>query len=256
MALNDREIDKKNIYYDKVDRLTYSDVNSSDIILTILITLCFAFGSTLFMMLKYKNKIVSDWANERCKPLNVMFAGFYGKNGKDNFNYCLNQNYQEIEEVMMAPLNLSVKLIGESFYLVNEGIEDTRSVLSYLEDSISAIANTIMGYILSILIPFQPILSSFNDAFGKIQGILTTILFAVLGTYYTLKSLLGAILELSIDILIALIILIMFYYFFPIFVALATALMTLFIVLASLLSVTIFFMIDGLHMTTPGLPKI
>lgn len=255
MSEEKSEQDKHNIYYSNVDRLTYSDVNSSYIILSILTTIFFAFSSTLFILLKYKNKIVSDWANERCKPLNVIFAGFYGKNLEDNLNYCLNQNYDKIEKIMMTPLNLSVELIGDSFYIIDEGIQNTRSGLSYLADSIASVANIIMQSILSIIIPFQPIISYLKDAFDKIQGILVSVLFAALGAFYTLKSLLGAILELSIKVLISLIILILFYYFFPFFVALATALMTIFIVLSCLLSITIYSMID-MGITTPGLPRI
>ena len=61
-----------------------------------------------------------------------------------------------------------------------------------------------MGRIMNIMIPLQQIIISFKDLIGKIQGSMTAGLFTLLGSYFTLKSLLGSIAQFIITILIAL----------------------------------------------------
>ena len=56
-------------------------------------------------------------------------------------------------------------------------------------------------YWVNMMIPLQQIIIGMRDMLSKIQGTLTASLFTLLGSYYTLRSLMGAIAQLIITIL-------------------------------------------------------
>ena len=71
-----------------------------------------------------------------------------------------------------------------------------------IRQDIRHIAEETLSRILNMLIPLQVIFITLKDMLGKVQGILTAALYTSLGTYYTLKALLGAIAQMIIIILL------------------------------------------------------
>ena len=53
------------------------------------------------------------------------------------------------------------------------------------------------------MIPIQKMFIALMDIFQKIQGVMTAGLYTMLGSYYTLQSLMGSILELFVKMLIS-----------------------------------------------------
>ena len=91
--------------------------------------------------------------------------------------------------------------------IINEGmnvLQEVEDLTAGLNDTIKAIAEEIMGRIINVTIPLQQIIIGLKDVLSKVQGTMTAGLFTLLGSYYTLKSLMGAIAQLIITILIGL----------------------------------------------------
>lgn len=80
---------------------------------------------------------------------------------------------------------------------------------------IQAVAEEIMGRIINVTIPLQQIIISLKDILAKVQGTMTASLFTLLGSYYTLKALMGAIAQFIVTILIALAIMVAMLWIVP-----------------------------------------
>jgi hypothetical protein len=97
------------------------------------------------------------------------------------------------------------------------------------------------------MVPLQQMIISVRDMISKIQGVLTSALFMLLGTYYALQSLMGAIAELIIIILIVMAALIFLFWLIPFTWGTATALTAVFISVSIPLAIMLAFMVDVLH---------
>jgi hypothetical protein len=78
----------------------------------------------------------------------------------------------------------------------------------------------------------------------------------MLGTYYTLQALMGAILELVIKILIALVIIIVGLWILPFTWPVAASMSAVFLAIAIPMAIIIYFMTEVLHIRTSGLPNL
>jgi hypothetical protein len=119
------------------------------------------------------------------------------------------------------------------------------------------ISEEIMGRIMNIMIPIQQIIISFKDLLAKVQGIMTAGLFTLLGGYYTLQSLMGAIEQFIITILIALAALIAVFWIVPFTWGFAISNTIIFILIAIPLIIIMVFFMDVLHVhTSLSLPTL
>jgi len=94
------------------------------------------------------------------------------------------------------------------------------------------------------------------DAFNKIEGVMTSGLYTMLGTYYTLQSLLGAILELVVKILVALVIIIVALWILPFTWPVASLMSLVFLAIAIPLAIIIYFMTEVLHVKASAIPML
>jgi hypothetical protein len=120
-----------------------------------------------------------------------------------------------------------------------------------------------MGRIANILIPFQKILIKLGDFFQKIKGIMAASVYTLYSFYLTMKSMLGAFIQIVIGILVivavAIIALWILGFFFAPALVTAAISTTLFVIIATLLTIMIIFLENNLHIsgnyTVPGIPS-
>ena len=172
----------------KYDNLNYFDQYSSSLVLFILITITlFILCSYCFVMINAQ-PIKDDWINQRCKPSIIPFAGLINAPEgvsstdftKENFDYCTQNIIKGVTGNAVQPLTFITTMFAQE----------------------------IMGRVINVTIPLQQIIIGLKDILSKVQGTMTAGLFTLLGSYYTLKSLMGAIAQLIVTILIALAIMI------------------------------------------------
>jgi hypothetical protein len=248
------------------DNLNYFDQYGATFILFILITL------VLLILISYchvkinAQPVIDNWPNERCKPNIIPFAGFIthpeGVSAIDytaqNFNYCMQGILSSISGNMLEPITFVINIIKDVLSSVQAAINDIRAMFDKVRTFFQTVAKEIMGRIMNMMIPLQQIIISFKDLVGKIQGAMTAGLFTLLGTYYTLKSLLGAIAQFLIIILIALAALIVVFWIFPFTWGIAITNTVIFIAVSIPLAIILVFMTDVLKvqpsLSIPGLP--
>jgi hypothetical protein len=129
-------------------------------------------------------------------------------------------------------------------------VQNIRGMFDKIRNMFQSVSEEIMGRIINVTIPLQQIIISVKDVIGKIQGTMTAGLFTLLGSYYTLKSLMGAIAQFIITILISLAAMIAVFWILPFTWGAAIANTGIFVALAVPMSIILAFMVDILHIKT------
>ena len=194
------------------DKQTYLDMYGATVVMFIFLTLLVFFLYTYFQVMQKRQDIVDDWATQRCNPKYMPFAGYIthpeGKTAfeytGENFQYCVQNILVNITGNVVNPIQYVVGSLTLIFKMIQEAIQHIRQIMSVIRIRIATFADDILKRVLNLMIPLQALFISLMDAFNKIQGVMTASLFTMLGTYLTLKSLMGSIVELIIKLLIVL----------------------------------------------------
>jgi len=247
--------------------LTYFDQygGSVFIFIVLIIILCVVFAYATVM--KNIQPIKDDWVNQRCKPSVIPFAGFINKPEDmsafdftgQNFTGCLQNILISISGFAIQPISYVTHTLSGLFEVIVEAIQQIRKITSSIRSNMSNITSEIMGRIANIIVPLQQIIISVVDSMEKVKGILTAGLYTSLGTYYVLKSLLGAIVQFIITILIVLAALILAMWIIPFTWPVALTMTLVFISITIPLAIIVVFFTEVLHvqvdMSIPGVPS-
>lgn len=240
------------------DKQTYFDQYGGSFILFIIITIVVLILISYFHTMINIQPIINDWPNQRCKPNIMPFAGFITKPDgmtaseytSQNFTYCTQNILSNITGEALQPLTYLTNVLNSVANSIKESIQSIRAMFDKIRTSMQTISEEIMGRLMNIMIPLMQIIISFKDLIGKIQGTMTAGLFTLLGSYYTLKALLGAIAQFLITILIALAVMIAIFWILPFTWGAAIANTSIFVAIAIPLAIMLTFMTDVLHVNT------
>ena len=247
--------------------LTYFDQygGSVFIFIVLIIILCLVFAYATVM--KNIQPIKDDWVNQRCKPSVIPFAGFINKPEDmsafdftgQNFTGCLQNILISISGYAIQPISYVTHTLSGLFEVIVEALQQIRKITSSIRSNISTITSEIMGRIANIIVPLQQIIITVVDSMEKVKGILTAGLYTSLGTYYVLKSLLGAIVQFIITILIVLAALILAMWIIPFTWPVAMTMTLVFISITIPLAIIVVFFTEVLqvqvNMSIPGVPS-
>jgi hypothetical protein len=246
------------------DNLTYFDqYGSSVIVCVLLIIILFIIHSYSVVMLQIQ-PIKDDWQNQRCNPKVIPFAALINKpNNKsvseytqENFVYCTQSILTNISSYALQPLTFLTANLKVLFDSLSGDVQSGRHMFDIIRNNMTNIVKEIMGRILNVIVPLQQVIVEFKDIIAKTQGILITGLFTSLGTYFTLKSLLGTIVHFIIRILIALSVTILAMWIFPFTWGTAAAMTAIFIAMSIPLASIVIFMSSVLHIQRRSIPKV
>jgi len=247
------------------EKLNYFDQYGGSLILFIIITIILILIISYCLIMVNVQPVIDDWANQRCKPNIIPFAGLItrpeGISASDytsqNFNYCTQNILSSVSGTAVEPLTFITNLLSSMADKIKDDLQSVRAMFDKVRTMFQQVSQEIMGRIINITIPLQQIVISFKDLLAKIQGTMTAGLFTLLGSYYTLKSLLGAIAQFIITILITLAIMVAVFWIIPFTWGAAIANTVIFVALAIPMAVILAFMIDVLHVQTSlKIPKV
>jgi len=258
---NESYINLKNIY----DNLNYFDQYGSSVVLFILITISlFILCSYCFVMINVE-PIKEDWINQRCKPSIIPFAGLInapeGMSStdftKENFDFCTQNIVKGVTGTAVQPLTFITTILNTLFDNIKKSLNGIREMINKIRLQIKAIAQEIMGRIINVTIPLQQIIIALKDILAKVQGTMTAGLFTLLGSYYTLKSLMGAIAQFIVTILIALAVMITSLWVVPFTWGAAAANTAIFVAISIPMALILTFMTKTLKVQSNlKIPKI
>jgi hypothetical protein len=208
--------------------------------------------------------IIDDWANQRCKPQYLPIAGFIthpeGISATEyttqNFTYCTQNILSNITGAALQPLTFVTETIQNVVENIKNSLNSIRAMFDKIRTFFQSIAEELMGRLMNIMIPLQQIIISFKDLMGKIQGTMTAGLFTLLGSYYTLKSMMGSIAQMIVTILIGLAASIAVLWAVPFTWGVAAINTGIFLAIAIPMAIILAFMSDVLNIKALKIPKV
>lgn len=250
---------------DIYDNLSYFDLYGNSVFIFILMTLFVFLVFTYCKIMRKKEDIANDWVNQRCNPENIPFAGFIThpegvtafQYTSDNFQYCIQNVLTNITGDAIQPSQYMVSALTNVFLIFAECIQQIREVINRLRNNLRKISEDVYARIFNIIIPIQTMFIALMDIFGKIQATMVASLYTMLGSYYTLQSLMGAILEFIIKLLFIMVILIVgLWVGLPYTLPVINAAYIVFFSISIPLAIIIVFMTEVLQIKTSAIPKL
>ena len=244
-------------------KLTYYDKYGTDVIITFVIVLVFLFFISFYYVLNNVEPIKNDWINQRCRPEVMPFVGMinHPNDGRskfqftaDNFTDCSQSIIKQILGYITKPIEYGLNLMTNFFRMMLDALNNIRKMLAKMRVQMQNIVKTIFARTLNISIGIQEFFIYLREIFNKIQGIFISGFYVVLGTYYTLKSSVGALFEFIVMILFILIGLIIPLWIVPFTWGFAAFMTAVFISIAIPLSVIAIMMNKSMGTTLSGIP--
>ena len=249
-----------NIY----DKLSYYDMYGSTIMIFILLTLFVFYIYTYYKIMQIKDAVAADWANQRCNPKYIPFAGYIthpdGTTAFDytaeNFQYCIQSIENDVTGTAVQPFNYLINGLTGMVNMLGETTQKIRDFLNLLRQRLRKFAEDVLHRILNVMIPLQTMIMALMDSFHKIEGTMTAGLYTMLGGYYTLQSLMGAIVELMVKMLMVMVILIAGLWAVPFSWPAAGAASAVFLSISIPLAIIVLVLTEVLHVKSSGIPKL
>jgi len=248
------------------ENVGYFDSYGGSVLGFLFLTFCIFLIWSYYMLLLTKDAVKEDWVNQRCSPKVIPFAGWINKPDDDNqtpleftsenFQFCTQSILTNMMGMILSPFNALLTQLTTVFTNLSESTDQSRGILATLRENVAAIAKNVMNRILGVMIPLQQMLLAFTDSLAKTQAIMTSGLYTMLGSYYTLQSLMGAILEMIIKMLVSLAVIIVGLWIVPFTWPAAAASTAVFLSISVPLSLIAMFMTEVLHVHSAGIPKI
>jgi hypothetical protein len=174
----------------------------------VLIFIVFLIVSYYYVM-NHLQPIKNDWANQRCNPAIIPFAGMIVKpNDKtimqateENFAQCTHSILKNITDYAFVPIYYVANTITEVFNEAVNAVNSLRGILDKMRESINSITTDIMGRALNVTLPLLNMVIYMRHVIGKTQATLTASVFTFLGGYLTLNSFFVFVYDLIIDVM-------------------------------------------------------
>lgn len=250
------------------NKLTYFDSYGSSVIFLIIITLILVIFYFYCSNMTNSQKIKNDWINQRCNLNVIPFAGYINKPDnmsagdftKQNFDYCVQNNMKGMTGYFLEPLSFITNTISLTANMVINSVSLCRDMMNKMRNMMAEITKQIMKLLINILLPIQKILISFKDTFGKISGVLITLVYSFIGTYYSIKSLLTVVAKALVSTLIILAAIIVLMWLTPFTWAPAAAGTAIFLAVSIPLAIMLDFFVKVFHidlgLKIPKVPNV
>lgn len=244
--------------------LDYFDQYSGSVILFIIITLIVILLLSYFHTIINIQPIINDWPNQRCKPNIIPFAGLInppeGVSASDyttqNFNYCTQTVLASTTGSAVQPLSFITNTLNSINEHIKNRIQSIRGMFNKIRTSIRSVSDEIMGRLMNVMIPLIQMIIGFKDLGSKLQGTMTAGLYTLLGSYFTLQGLMGAIAQSLVTILAGLAVTIAALWLSPFTWGAAAANTAIYIAIAVPTSMILSFMSDSLHIKGYSIPQV
>jgi hypothetical protein len=163
-------------------------MKTSDITLTIIIFIVFIVLYVFNIFSIGIKQVSEDWPKYRCNPTIMPFASIFGHDPVSNFTYCIQNMQSNYMGYLMQPLQYNFNVLGGIGGTMTKSINDVRAFINNIREYITNIVQSIFGVFLNILIEFQRLTINIKDLFGKLIGIMATLMYTLSGSVMTMKS--------------------------------------------------------------------
>jgi len=193
------------------ENLSYTDQYGGSILLFFFLTAVTFFISGYFFIQLNSAAIRADWANQKCHPGVIPFAGFINKPEDMSAFEFTEQNFAECTNQMVIPVTLQAinpfSYIVDAFLAIYSAmaaaLNAIREVIEAIRKAIVSFINEILGRFSNFIVPIIQLILTIKDTMSRVTGVLTVGQNVAGGMILTMKSLLGSVLQIVINLLIA-----------------------------------------------------
>ena len=189
----------------------FMDRYGSDVWISAILCVIFLILITYFYLFNLLQVVKSDWPKYRCNPGIIPFAGFinkpYDKTNLEytayNFTGCVNSFIKNLYESVTSPFIYLIVILRETIASLNDSFNLLRNLFTNVRNTYEYVSKKIHVAIMNIVISFIQFILKTKDTMGKVNGILTTALYSIIGSYMALQSFFKSILSLVFLFLVA-----------------------------------------------------
>ena len=191
----------------------YFKTHATDVLISVsIIVTCIAFVTRA----TYKDLIVSvqhDWANQRCNPIYMPFAGVIMpvdgqtamKTTSNNFDYCAQHDISAMLKTALMPLEYISFVIIRSIDILVHAIVACMAFLAYLKSKMSGMFGMTFMKIADIMVPITIFIVRARDNLAKMNAVMVTSLFTTLVVYKITVSGMINVMTILLNLMLALI---------------------------------------------------
>ena len=242
---------------------TFWDCNGSTLLLFTAITFAAILLLLFIYVLEQRDKIQQNWKTEQCKPYVIPFAGWLAPaysgdkiTAASQSKFCMQQLASVVVQDALLPAEMVIKDTKTLYTDIDDAIKDSANMMNTLGTSVSSLEHTIESMVVNAGIELHKMFLSIQDILGKMQAVMVSAMYMMLGSYDTLQSLMGAVLEMTVRLLIMLAVLIAVMWILPVTWPAAATSTAFFTAVAIPLSILIYFMENIMHVKSGTFGRI
>ena len=163
-------------------------MRTSDISMVIFILLTFVTLFAFNILSVGIANIRDNWPLYRCNPMIMPFASVFGKDPGENFSYCIRTMQSDYMGFLLQPINYNLALLGDIGGGLGDAVNNAREMFSNLRSSITDIIENVFGVFLNMIVEMQRLTINIKDMFGKMLGIMATMVHTLSGSVMTIQS--------------------------------------------------------------------
>jgi hypothetical protein len=166
-------------------------MRAKDIFLAVFVFVIFILLFFVNVLLSSMDNMQRNWAVNRCNPMFMPFAGYFGQDPVENFTYCIQNMQSSYMTYLLQPVTYSIGLMGDVAGGLMNDLNSMRTKVSSLVKNISGIVGAVLGVFVNIIIQMQRILIKLKDTFMKLVGTLILLAYSMEGAISTGESIMA-----------------------------------------------------------------
>ena len=154
-------------------------MKAGDLFLTFMIILIFVAIYAFNILSIGMANIKKNWPIYRCNPMIMPFASYFGHEPVSNFTYCIQNMQTSYMSSLLGPTNYAMGILKDTLGALMKDVQSIRKKIADFVGTITNIVGSIFGVFINILVQFQNMIIKLKDAFGKVLGTMTTVIYLI-----------------------------------------------------------------------------
>lgn len=143
----------------------------------LILIILFSFGIYALQSVADYKEIKNNWPKYRCMPHIMPFAGLYGANTSDNFNYCMKNMFSGFGGEMLAPFYNIMGFFTKTLMGLLDSINSVRVMLASLVGGITTIFSEFTERLSMFFTHIKLTAMRMRQLMGRVIGIMYSVLY-------------------------------------------------------------------------------
>ena len=123
------------------------------------------------------DRIKADWANQRCNPLIMPFAGFFGHPAKDNFDFCMGKIFDGHSTPIMGSIGAIFSKFTSLLTSIFNSVNSIRNIIASLGGGINVVFQEFTDRITNFFFELRMSAIRMKMLFGRVYATLFSVMY-------------------------------------------------------------------------------